>query len=156
MDDESQLTLTEAVDESVPRTLYTAISSLADALVAADRERAGDNCATVSQRYTETDETIVFCIQLPPRTNTVSITDFPKQTDSDLALEFSKSTVRLSKTPEEVVWEFTGSHPDAEQLRVVIVKPVESVPKSNDEEVVQNRDVYQEFDFTSFVHTQTE
>lgn len=140
---ETQLTFDD-VSSDTDSSFFTTVSSIATALTESERTRTGDNCATVSERETDSD-TPTFCIQLPPRSATLS-TD---KINASCAWEFTfkSSSVVQNEAPPYVVWEFT-----AEQVNLVIVKPIDESLGSDDDDGEEAReDMYVQFDFTKFV-----
>lgn len=150
MTSESQLTFDDVLEPETPTELYESVSVVADALVDSERRRAGDNCATVSQRHTDVDDEFVFCVQLPPRTDSFESEDVIGA-DEELDVWFQSSTVEVEAEPPYVVWEFVGNHPRAELVTVLIVKPLESGEDEEENSEEEFREIYDQFDFTRFV-----
>lgn len=149
MTSESQLTFDDVLEPETPTELYESVSVIADTLVDDERERAGDNCATLSQRQTDTDGEYVFCVELPPRTSSFESEDVIG-VDDDLDVWFQSSEVEMEAEPPYVTWEFVGNHPCAELVTVLIVKPLEEQREEEGEEE-EFRERYDQFDFTRFV-----
>lgn len=150
MSGESQLTFDDVLQPETPDELYSVVSAIADRIVAEERVRSGDNCATISQRHTDTDEEFVFCVQLPPRTNSFSVSTF-ENIDNELTVDFVQSAVDTADDPPYVTWEFVGNHPLAESVTVLIVKPIEEMDTDEEEDEEGYRELYTQFDFTRFV-----
>lgn len=153
MSGESQLTFDDVLQPETPDELYSVVSQIADRIVASERERSGDNCATISQRHTDSEDEFIFCIQLPPRTNSFSVSAFETDAD-DLEVTFIKSTVVSDEDPPYVTWEFVGDHPLAESVTVLIVNPIEEFEESEEDD--ESRELYTQFDFTRFVRESDE
>ena len=143
MSGESQLTFDDVLQPETPYLLYGEVSKIANIIGAENRNRAGDNCSTISQRSTDTDDDYTFCIQIPPKTNSITIEDI--QSASDITLKLNNSSVYTEENPPYVTWTFTGQHTDANELTIIIIKPIETV--NCDEE----HSSYTNFDFTKFV-----
>lgn len=143
---ETQLTFDDLAAGS-PSELLPTVNSIASALTDSERDRRGDNCATVSERRTETDET-VFCIQLPPRSGTVSSEVL--ETASEMDFTFVDSTVTADQDPPFVTWTFASS-----EFKLVIVKPIDESLSDLDEDE-SREDMYVQFDFTKFVRGRLE
>lgn len=140
---ETQLTFDD-VSSDTDSSFFTTVSSIATALTKSERTRTGDNCATVSERKTES-ETPTFCIQLPPRSATLSAETINESCEWDFT--FEASSVYQDESPPYVVWEFT-----AEKVNLVIVKPIDdSLGSEEDEDAEAREDMYVQFDFTKFV-----
>lgn len=150
MSGESQLTFDDVMQTDTPDELYELVSGVADALVDEERERAGDNCATLSQRQTDVADETVFCVQLPPRTDSFSVSEI-EDADEGLGLSFVESTVDSNDDPPFVVWEFVGDHSSVETLRLIIVKPIEVIEEVDEDDEEESRELYTQFDFTRFV-----
>lgn len=150
---ESQLTFNDVFQSDAPEEIYDAVSTLADRLVDADRERVGDNCATVSQRKTDVEGEFVFCIQLPPRTNSFTMEEFEIESVTGVTIEFIESTVRMSEDPTQVIWRFLGKGSSVSSLQILVVKPIEelNIEEAEADENEVHREAYTQFDFTEFV-----